>query len=88
MHDWIKLPFATSVLVLVVLLDLMGVVPQADCRPDCLDPSFEHNRIVKRQVLGSPIPNAHACGDVNKDFARPLRHERSINAWSVELTGK
>lgn len=85
MHDGIALSLATSVLVLMVLIDPMGVIPQVDRCPVVFDSSFQHDRIANWQALGSPVPNSDIRVDVYKNLAGPLRHGRIIDAWPVEF---
>lgn len=87
MHDRIKLSLATSVLVLMVLIDVVGVIPQMNRGPALVDLLLQHDRVVDWRTLRSTITNTIFEIDVDEDFPRPVGHGLIIGMRSVVAVG-
>lgn len=87
MHDWVKLSLATSVLVLMMLIYVVCVVPQANRGPTLVDLRLQHDRVMDRRTLRSPIANAIVEIDIDEDLPRPFGHRRIIGLRSVAAVG-
>jgi len=63
--------------VLVVLVEAVCIVPQADRGPVAIEVCLEHDRVADRRSLGPAITDADIGIEVDEDLPRPSGHRRS-----------